>query len=187
MSEEFGRENDIYTVARKWDGGSYVAVKRAGLAADAKIATSDLALVYLSRWTNRQAAERFGYIYLQGIAKRLPMSTPDQQRCDETTCAGPLWEEHAATSEGPVHAELWPGNLLIITQSVDDAQMPALRSILLAGAKAARSNAAQPNTEQAHAAQPELAPRLFAMPQFQTLSEQAGIQIGLALEKHFSL
>jgi hypothetical protein len=191
MSEEFGRENDIYTVARKWDGGAYVAVKRAGLAADAKIATSDLALVYLSRWTTRQAAERFGYIYLHGIAKRLPMSTPDQQRCEEAKCAGPLWEEHAATSEGPVHAELWPGNLLIIAQSVDDAQMPALRSILLSGAKplrskSARSSAAQPNTEQARAAQPELAPRLFAMPRFQALSEQAGIQIGLALEKHFS-
>jgi len=191
MSEEFGRENDIYTVARKWDGGAYVAVKRTGpaadaKAADAKIATPDLALVYLSHWKTQQAAERFGHIYLQGIAKRLPMATPEQHSCDEEKCAGPLWEEHAATSEGPVHAELWPGNLLLITQSVDDAQMPALRSILLAGAKPLRSSARQTEAVQTSAAQPELAPRLFAMPQFQALSEQAGIELGLAIEKHLA-
>jgi hypothetical protein len=196
MAEEFGRENDIYTVARKWDGGSYVAVKRAGLAANAKVETSDLALVYLSRWKTQQAAERFGHIYLQGISKRLPMSTLDQHACDEEKCAGPLWEEYAATSEGPVHAELWPGNLLLITQSVDDAQLPALRSILLAPAKPARTKAARTkaapindtpiNATQASAAQPELAPRLFAMPRFQALSEQAGLEIGLALQKHFA-
>ncbi len=191
MSEEFGRENDIYTVARKWDGGSYVAVRRSALAADAKLQTSDVALVYLSRWKTQQAAERFGHIYLQGIAKRLSMSTPDEQNCAETKCAGPLWEEHALTSEGPVHAELWPGNLLLITQSVDDTQMPTLRSILLAGAKvtrtsAVRSNAMPTNATQASAAQPELAPRLFAMPQFQALSEQAGIELGLAIQKRLA-
>jgi len=181
MSEEFGRENDIYTVARKWDGGAYVAVKRAGLPAGAKAKTSDLALVYLSRWKTRQAAERFGQIYLQGIAKRLPMGAPAQQRCDDAPCAGPLWEEHAATGEGPVHAELWPGNLLLITQSVDDAQMPALRSLLLAGAQAVETDAAH-----AAAVQPELAARIFAMPQIQALSAQAGLEIGLALQKHFA-
>ena len=154
MSEEFGRENDIYTVARKWDGGAYVAVKRAAPAADAKPETADLALVYLSRWKTQQAAERFGHIYLQGIAKRLPMSIPDQQRCDEAKCAGPLWEEHATTSEGPVHAELWPGNLLLITQSVDDAQMPALRSILLAGTKPLRSSATRSGAAPSRTTQP---------------------------------
>ena len=180
MSQEFGRENDIYTVARKWDGGAYVAVKRAGLAAGAKLQTSDLALVYLSRWKTRLAAERFGHIYLQAIAKRLPMSTPDEHICDEDKCTGPLWEEHAATSEGPVHAELWPGNLLLITQSVEDAQMQPLRSSLLAGAQS------QTNPEQAGAGQPELAFRLFAMPQFQALSEQAGIELGLAIQKRLA-
>ena len=187
MSEEFGRENDIYTVARKWDGGSYVAVRRTAVAADAKLQTSDVALVYLSHWKTQQAAERFGHIYLQGIAKRLSMGTPDEQSCDQSKCAGPLWEEHALTSEGPVHAELWPGNLLLITQSVDDTQMPALRSILFAGAKvAAQTNAVQLEAGQASTAQLELAPRLFAMPQFQALSEQAGIELGLAIQKRLA-
>ena len=190
MSEEFGRENDIYTVARKWDGGSYVAVKRAGLAADVKVATSDLALVYLSHWKTQQAAERFGHIYLQGIAKRLPMSATEQQICAEAKCPGPLWEEHAGTSEGPVHAEVWPGNILLITHSVDDAQLPALRSILLprpqpVPANAMHTNTAQTSQLQPDAALPELAPRLFAMPQFQALSEQAGLEIALVLQKQF--
>jgi hypothetical protein len=167
MSEEFGRENDIYTVARKWDGGAYVAVKRAGLAADARVTTSDLALVYLSRWKTRQAAERFGQIYLEAMATRLPMGTADQQRCDAETCTGPLWEQHAQSGEGPVNVELWPGNMLIITQSIDEAAMNALRPILLARPKAARASLNQQ----------ELSPRLFEVTQVQALSEQAGTEI----------
>jgi hypothetical protein len=171
MSEEFGRENDIYTVARQWDGGAYVAVKRAGLATDAKLTTADLALVYLSRWKTSKAAIRFGQIYLQAMAKRLPMGATSQQQCETEKCPGALWEQHAQSGEGPIDIELWPGNLLIITHSVDEARLNALRPILLAPAKAARAGL-QP---------PELAPRLFAMPQIQALSEQAGRNIALEL------
>jgi hypothetical protein len=172
MAQDFGRENDIYTVARQWNGGSYVAVKRTGLAADAKLTTADLALVYLSRWNTRQAAERFGQIYLQAIAKRLSVGATNQQRCDEETCPGPLWEQHAQSSEGPVNIELWPGNLLIITHGVDEARMLALRPLLLAPAQTPRASLGQPELEQ-----PELAPRLLSMPQIQALSEQAGGEI----------
>jgi hypothetical protein len=167
MSEEFGRENDIYTVARKWDGGAYVAVKRTGLVADAKVTTPDLALVYLSRWKTQKAAERFGQIYLQAMARRLPTGATDERRCSEEKCAGALWEQHAQSSEGPVNIEVWPGNVLIITHSVDDARMAPLRPILLAPAKNQRSSLMQE----------ELSPRLFAMPQIQALSEQAGLGI----------
>jgi hypothetical protein len=164
MSEDFGRPNDIYTVARKWDGGAYVAVKRTGMAADAKVTTSDLALIYVSRWKNRQAAERFGQIYLQAMATRLPMGAVSQQRCDEETCAGALWEQHAQSNEGLVNVEIWPGNMLIITHSVDDARMKALRPILLA-----------PGTARlASMGQRELSPRLLGDPQIQALSEEAG-------------
>ena len=171
MAEDFGRDNDIYTVARQWNGGSYVAVKRTGLPAGAKLTTADLALVYLSRWNTRQAAERFGQIYLQAIAKRLPVGATTQQRCDQQTCPGPLWEQHAQSSEGPVNIELWPGNLLLITHGVDEARMPALRPLLLAPAQPANASLKQPG------AQPELALRLLSKPQIQALSEQAGREI----------
>jgi hypothetical protein len=166
MSEEFGRENDIYTVARKWDGGAYVAVKRSGLPADAKVTTADLALVYLSRWKTQKAAERFGQIYLEAIAKRLPMGVTAQRQCDEETCPAAIWELHAQSSEGPVNIELWPGNLLIVTQSVDEARMKLLRPILLAPASSDRASAEQ-----------ELSPRLLALPQIQALSDQAGLEM----------
>jgi hypothetical protein len=178
MAEEFGRENDIYTVARKWDGGAYVAVKRAGLAAGSKVKASDLALVYVSRWKTRQAAERFGQIYLQAMATRLAMGTPNQQRCDEEKCAGPLWEQHASSSEGPVNVELWPGNLLLITQTVEEDRMQALRRILLAPAQAVRTGAARASAEA-----PELAPRLLAMPEIEALSEQAGREIEMGIRQ----
>jgi len=135
--------------------------------ADAKVTTADLALVYVSRWKTRQAAERFGQIYLQAMAKRLPMGAAEQRHCDKEKCPAAIWEQHAESGEGPVNVELWPGNVLIITQSVDDARMAALRPLLLAPAKAVRASVSQE----------ELAPRLFAMPQIQALSEQVGIEI----------
>jgi len=176
MAEEFGRENDIYLVARKWDGGSYVAVRRAGAPPEKKTTTSDVALVYVSRWKTRRAAERFGEIYIEAMAKRLPTHLSQAKACRREKCAGPLWERHASTTEGPVHAELWPGNLLLITQSVEEARLPALRSVVLAP-----ENGAQPQR-----AQLELAPRLFAAPQIQALSERVGEALRQALCKHLA-
>jgi hypothetical protein len=176
MSEEFGRENDIYTVARKWDGGAYVAVKHKGMAADAKVTTADLALVYVSRWKTLQAAERFGQIYMQAMARRLPMGAASQQRCDEEKCAGALWEQHATSSEGPVNVEVWPRNILIITQSVDDARLAAIRPILLAPAKPVR----------AAIERRELAPRLLESPQVQALSEQLGDEFDLWMRQQLT-
>lgn len=177
MAEEYGRENDIYTVARKWDGGAYVAVRRAGLPASSRTTTGDLALVYVSRWKTSQAAERMGKIYLQALAKRLPVGVVSTNRCDEAPCHGALWEQHAQSSEGPVNIELWPGNLLLITHSIDSAHMQALRPLLLA-----------PDTSTRAALElPELAPRLLDSPQMQALSEQLGREIVAAILKQIQI
>jgi len=101
------------------------------------------------------------------MARRLPMGASEQRRCDKEKCPGALWEQHAQSSEGPVNVEVWPGNVLIITHSVDDARMVPLRPILLAPTK----------PQHASLTQEELAPRMFAMPQIQSLSEQAGLEI----------
>ena len=191
MSEEFGRENDIYSVAREWNGGSYVAMKRAGLPAGAEVKTADLALVYVSRWKTRRAAERFSQIYLDGLVKRIALTNLNKDRCLEEPCSRALWEAHAASAEGPVHIELWPGNLVIITQSVDDTRMQALRPFLLTGAKSARAaagpqQASQPEqqgADQAELTQLDLASRLFAMPKFAALSHQVGLGIGAKLHQ----
>jgi hypothetical protein len=144
-----------------------VAVKRTGPAANAKVNTADLALIYVSHWKTQKAAERFGQIYLQGMSRRLPMGATDERRCEVEKCPGALWEQHAQSSEGPVNVEVWPGNVLIITHSVDDARMAPLRPILLSPAK----------NQHASLIQEELAPRLFEMPQIQALSGQAGLEI----------
>jgi len=176
MVEEFGRENDIYLVARKWDGGSYVAVRRADAPAGKKVQSSELALVYVSRWKTRRAAERFGNIYLEAMAKRMTVSLSKAKACRQSKCSGVLWERHGTSSEGPVHAELWPGNLLLITQSVEDARMPALRKVVLRPGGASEKQIAQL----------ELAPRLLAAPEIQALSERAGEEFRRALCEHLA-
>jgi len=175
MSEQYGRENDIYTVARQWNGGTYLALKHR-LLANAKVTTADLALVYVSRWKTRQAAERFGQIYLIAVAKRLPMGAATQHRCEEKKCAGALWEEHAQSSEGPVNVEVWPENLLIITQSVDDKRMKLLRPLLLHPEQPVRASVDQQ----------ELSPRFFALPEIQALSEQSGTELRQWLIQQFA-
>ena len=168
MAQDFGRENDIYTVARQWNGGSYVAVKRSAIAPGTPLGTGDLALVYLSRWKTSKAGERFGKIYLQALGKRLPVTDTTERLCEEHPCPGPLWELHANSSEGPVNIELWPANRLIITHGVDAARMTSLRPLLLSPTAAAPLASLEA---------PELSLRLLDHPQMQALSEQAGQEI----------
>ena len=73
MAREFGRENDLFTVAANWKGGGYVAVKRAGIP-NQKLTTADISLLYVSRWKNAKAAKRFVEIYKSALTRRLIIS-----------------------------------------------------------------------------------------------------------------
>ena len=68
MAREFGRENDLFTVAANWDGGGYVAVRRIGVPME-KLTTADIALLYVSRWKNAKGRQTFRG-YLQDRADR---------------------------------------------------------------------------------------------------------------------
>ncbi len=141
MAREFGRENDIFSVAAKWDGGAYVVVKRASNNAAAKPTTADLALLYVSRWKTFDAAKRFAQIYQQALSKRLrvaPAEAPSSNCRTGESCKQPLWASRILTEEGPAVLEIWPGNTLLITQSFDDQTVVKLRQTVLFPASARR-------------------------------------------------
>jgi hypothetical protein len=134
MVREYGRENDRYTVAAQWDGGSYVAVKRAGVARQ-KLTPADISLFYVSRWKTEQAAERFAYLYKSALSKREPEAreqTVDNSRCVQTApCGGPLWVSRLATREGLTYLEVLPNNMTIIAQGFNEATVAQLRALVM--------------------------------------------------------
>jgi hypothetical protein len=135
MSTEFGKENDIYSVAEKWNGGAYVAVKRRSADKAAKATTADVALLYVSRWKTEEAATRFARIYANALPKRvnvLGQSTMNWNCTGNPRCQTPLWSTRVMTDEGPTFAEVWPGNIVIIGHSFDDETMSSLRGAVLA-------------------------------------------------------
>jgi len=147
MARDFGMDNDIYSVAQRWDGGSYVVAKRAAAGKGenaAKLRTSDLALLYLSRWRTPEAARRFMLIYKNALLKRLNVTDESVlvSKCrDEEPCNGAISGERMMTDEGPVFLELWPRNTVLITQSFDDDTVAKLRPLVLTPAPGTKATA----------------------------------------------
>ncbi|ABF41121.1 hypothetical protein Acid345_2120 [Candidatus Koribacter versatilis Ellin345] len=176
MAQEFGIENDVYTVARKWNGGAYLALKKTSHPKDQPMTTSDLALVYLSKWGTEKAATRMAQIYLDALGKRVQITeapTITTHDCEAAKCPTALWEAHLKTADGPVNLEVWPKATLLITESLDDDMVSKLRVPLLA-----------PPTKKGAAAQvktpygtDELAMRLYDDSRFADLAESVAAEI----------
>lgn len=164
MAEEFGRENDLYSVVPFWNGGGYVAVKKAGLKGE--ITTADIGLVYVSNWKSPQAARRFAQMYKSALPKRVKVLSEEVLEptdCEETkNCMAPLWAARVVTSEGPVFIEVWPGNKLFIAESFDDKTVSQLRNLVLN----------PPKTAQMIPLKRELAMRLYDSPTFAALQQE---------------
>ncbi len=132
MARQFGRDNDLYSVVPFWNGGGYIAVKRAG--APKAVTTGDVALLYVSNWKKPEAAIRLAKIYKAALPKRVQVLKEDvieSSDCEDEKCMSPLWAARVATNEGPVFIEVWPGNRLLISQSFDDRTFGALRKAVL--------------------------------------------------------
>jgi hypothetical protein len=168
FAKEFGRDNDIYSVAQKWNGGSYVIARRRSPDPRAKITTNDLALLYISRWRTPGAARRFVDLYRKALAKHVTITKEVlyETQCEEDAenCKGLSWGVHLDTSEGPASLEIWPGNTLLISQSFEDATLAQLRPLALA---APAQNLA---TSSGH----ELHMKLYEIPDFVALQERFG-------------
>jgi hypothetical protein len=165
MAREYGRENDLFSVAANWNGGAYVAVKRIGIPNE-KLTTSDVSLLYVSRWKTPKAARRFAEIYRTALTRRLTVSreqTIDNTDCVKSApCNGPPWSSKLLTNEGTDYLEILPNNTVMITQSFDEAVVSRLRALILDPA------AAQLSASNLH----ELSLSLYESPAFLDFQEQ---------------
>lgn len=175
MAREFGRENDIYSVAQQWNGGAYIAVQRRSTVKTDSPKTADLALLYVSRWKTEEAAERFAQIYAHALPMRVKVLQETTAAGDcpaDTPCKGPLWASRIMTDEGPTFLEVWPGNTVIIAQSFDEQTMPALRRAVLSS---------KPTREDPPAPQRELSSSLYTSASFTAFAEKIRLQVAEAL------
>jgi hypothetical protein len=163
MSQQFGTENDMFTITPAWKGGSYIAVKRTA-AGNENVSTADIALLYVSRWKNAEAAERFAEVYRKSLGKRV--SVVNEENLGGAACAA---GKHCAlrawrvnTSEGPIFVEIWPNHTVFIAHSFDDATVARLRDAVLLRAPEAKAEAAT---------LPELSQSLRSLPGVQALQQ----------------
>ena len=171
--KQYGRENDVYSVARKWNGGAYVAVQRKDRPADKPLTPADVAFVYYSRWDTNKAAKRFAELFVSSVSKRVEV----KQKGDVTekdcgygkACEGLLWSQKLQTADGPVVIEIYGDNTMLITDSFEEATVNKLRPLL--------QNANKGTAALEGAPQKELSMKLMEIPAFRRLSEEVGEQI----------
>ncbi len=165
LMKQFGERKNTDEVSAAWQGGSYVTYRKEKSPADGSGSTADLALLYVSKWKTRQAAERFARFYVNAVAKRY--TTAAEQPAD--ACSGvdcPLSSATISTEEGPVIVQHWADNRVIVSESFDTNMAAKLQKAIRDGAQ--------------HAAilpQDEIGQRLFEIPAFREFAHEIAREV----------
>jgi hypothetical protein len=126
-------------LAKSWRGGSFVTVARSPQGQPAT--TNDIALLYVSRWESAQAAERFARFYVGAVAKRYRNAVVIGDWTESGKAGQPLASAQIDTEEGPVVVELWPGNMVYVSEGFDRKISAGLRDAVLAASASKRAEA----------------------------------------------
>jgi hypothetical protein len=112
-------------VSKQWRGGYYWAARTPGAPKDDKVepTTSTIALAYVSRWANAEAAARFAKIYSDAVPKRYSGAQKIQNASASSDTVWPLaWN----TSEGQVSVEP-RGDTVLVLESFDPQTAQRIR------------------------------------------------------------
>jgi hypothetical protein len=160
LLKQFGDRHGATDFAPAWAGGAYVAFKRTQVPAGTQPTTADVALLYVSRWKNAQAAEHFARFYATTVAKRYQNAAVQAvPTCAAAPC--PTGAALVSTEEGPVIVEEWADNTVIVSESFDSGTAAKLSA-------AVRSASGERHAE---AALPELTMRLYTFPAFRAFQD----------------
>jgi hypothetical protein len=168
LLKQYGERRIADDVSSAWHGGAYITFHRKNNAANGVSATTaDLALLYVSRWTTPQAAERFARFYSAAVTQRYQTVTLQS----EPACSGPNCPASRAqimTEEGPVLIEHWSDNSVIVTESFDTATAAKIHAAVRDNAVSVRAGI-YPHDE--------IGLRLYEIPAFQKIAEKIGMEI----------
>ena len=150
-------------LSANWQGGAYVAFKKTQTSSP-QPTTADLGLVYVSRWKNAQAAEKFARFYATNVARRYPGATVQPvPACAASAC--PTGAALVSTTEGPVIVEDWPDNTVIVSESFDSTLAAKLSSAIRTAPPDQRAGATSGEDD-------ELSLRLCSLPAFREFQDQ---------------
>jgi len=174
LLKQYGERRIADDVSSAWQGGAYVTFQRRDknkdkdkAATEASATTADLALLYVSRWTTPQAAERFARFYISALPQRYQTVTQHSApSCSEPKC--PVSRTQIMTEEGPVLVEHWADNSVIVTESFDTTTAAKVHSAVRDGVAGVRAE---------NSTQDELGLRLYEIPAFQKFAGEIGVQI----------
>ena len=156
LLKQFRDKHGATDFAPAWQGGSYVAFRKARLPKDSDVKTPDVALLYVSRWKTAAAAEHFARFYATSVAKRYSNALiEDVPKCDAAPC--PVGAALVSTEEGPVIVEEWPDNTVIVSETFDAATAAKLSSAI---------RSAPTERHASNVPQEELSLRLYGLPAF---------------------
>jgi hypothetical protein len=172
LLKTYGDRKEADILAASWQGGAYVAFRRAGKTAGDPLTTADLALLYVSRWKSSATAERFAQLYASAIAQRYQSATPQSAAsCVGTKC--PVSAVQILTEEGPVIVEQWPDNTVLVSESFDQVTAGKLVDAVCDGNPVVRADNLRHD---------EIGLRLCDLPEFSAFQSQIGDRIFRELE-----
>ena len=165
LLKQYGDRKNADDLSAAWQGGAYVTYRRANKDVVTP-STSDLALLYISRWKSPQAAERFAHFYASAVPLRYRSVTPQAQpTCTGSNC--PVFTVQIATEEGPVIVEHWPDNTVVVSESFDAATAAKLSAVV-------RDSAAALHAEDFRQNEEEIGLRLYQIPAFRDFQAVIG-------------
>ncbi|HKW19517.1 MAG TPA: hypothetical protein VJO35_18555 [Terriglobales bacterium] len=151
-------------LSKNWRGGSYVAFRKKSSAA---ASISDLKLLYVSRWSSPEAAQRFANFYVKAVSRRYQTATPDANvSCAAHDC--PAASAVIATEEGPIMIDQWKDSTVLVAESFD---RNTAAKLVDASRDMAQKSAGISVPQQ------ELGMRLYDLPAFRAFEERAGEQM----------
>ena len=166
LLKQFGERKSADDVSSAWQGGAYVTFHRKDKPA-ASTSTADLALLYVSRWKNPQAAERFARFYTSAVAQRYHSAAPQAApACSGSRC--PVASAEIVTEEGPVIVEQWADNSVVVSESFDANTAAKVQDAVRDGAGGAHAQAYPEG---------ELGLRLYEIPAFRVFVDRIGAAI----------
>lgn len=189
LLKQYGERRTADELSSEWQGGAFATFQRKDKpVAEVAPGTTDLALLYISRWKTPQAAERFARFYAAAVSQRYRnASAQDVQSCTGASC--PVSSAQIMTEEGPVIVEHWQDNSVIVSESFDPATAARLRTALRESDNSTHAAnwlqhvPPQGFLPQDDSPQPEIGLRLFDMPAFQIYAQQVGTQIAEAMRR----
>jgi hypothetical protein len=108
----------------EWRGGSYYAAGRKGVNPSDPNSTAHIGLIYVSKWSNEQAAREFAKIYGSALPGRY-------KQLERLQADGVVGRDKYSSVDGPIYIQQ-TGNLVIAAESFDDPTAQKLIQEVLA-------------------------------------------------------